>query len=142
MNTAITILPPQSFIDAFWRTGIEPELMSFMQSLNWFYIIMFINILYGLKYTGQFTWYDTILKNSKLNAYKIWITALILGVSYIGFRLADPTLGISVSYISSLLRSILVAVIFSGIFVDIPALLIKKLRNFLEPKEKVENNKI
>jgi hypothetical protein len=53
-----TVQPPQSFVDAIWNNGIAPELISFMTSLNWFYIIMFINILYGLKYTGQFNWYD------------------------------------------------------------------------------------
>lgn len=134
-----TITPPQSFIDAFWNDGIQPELISFIHSLNWFYIIMFINILYGLKYTGQFHWYDNILKNSKLKSYKIWITAIILAVIYIGFRVADPILEMDIHYISSMCRSISVAVIFSGIFVDIPALLVIKLRKFLEPKEKSEN---
>jgi hypothetical protein len=133
-----TIAPPQSFIDAFWTKGIEPELMGFLGSLNWFYIIMFINILYGLKYTGQFSWYDKILLNSNLRHYKIWITAIILAIIHIGFRLADPALNISVPYISSLSRSLFVAVIFSGILVDIPALLVIKLRGFLEQKEKIE----
>jgi hypothetical protein len=133
-----TIAPPQSFIDAFWTKGIEPELIAFMHSLNWFYIIMFINVLYGLKYTGQFNWYDKILVNSKLKIYKIWISALILAIIHIGFRWADPTLVVDVSYISTLSRSVFVAVIFSGVFVDIPALLIAKLQSFLEPKEKSE----
>ncbi len=56
-----TLQPPQSFIDSIWTNGIEPELIAFVDSLNWFYIIMFINILYGLKYTGQFNWYEKLL---------------------------------------------------------------------------------
>jgi uncharacterized membrane protein YcgQ (UPF0703/DUF1980 family) len=127
-------------VDAIWNNGIAPELISFMTSLNWFYIIMFINILYGLKYTGQFNWYDKILLESKLKIYKIWITAFILAVVHILFRWADPTLNVTVSYISMLSRSLFVAVIFSNIFVDIPALLIIKLRQFLEPKEKTEED--
>jgi len=136
-----SINPPQSFIDAFWNNGIAPELIAFLHSLNWFYIIMFINILYGLKYTGQFTWYDKILINSKLGKYKIWITAFVLAITYIGFRWADPLLNINVEYISSLCRSICVSVIFSGIFVDIPALMIVKLRTFLEPENKTLDSK-
>lgn len=133
-----TLTPPQSFVDAVWNNGIQPELMDFLNSLNWFYIIMFINILYGLKYTGHFNWYDSILKNSKIHIYKIWITAIILAFIHIGFRWADPALNVSVPYISSLSRSLFVAVIFSSILVDIPALIIIKLRNFLEPKEELK----
>jgi hypothetical protein len=139
MNT--TINPPQSFVDAIWVNGISPELIAFISGLNWFYIIMFINILYGLKYTGQFNWYDKLLLEGKLRTYKIWITALILSIVHIVFRWADPSLDVTVSYISALSRSLFVAVIFSGIFVDIPALLIIKLRNFLEPKENSEEKK-
>lgn len=137
----LQINPPKSFIDAFWNNGIAPELITFLHSLNWFYIIMFINILYGLKYTGQFTWYDKILSNSKLGKYKIWITAFVLAFTYICFRWADPTLNINVEYISSLCRSICVSVIFSGIFVDIPALIIIKIRNFLESDIKTIDSK-
>lgn len=104
---------------------------------------MFINILYGLKYTGQFNWYEKLLSESKLKSYKIWISAILLAIIHIVFRWADPTLEVSVSYISRLSRSLFVAVIFSGIFVDIPALLIDKFRKFLEPKEnQEEKNKL
>lgn len=137
MSTSLQ--PPQSFVDAIWTNGIEPEMIEFIDNLNWFYIIMFINILYGLKYTGQFNWYDKLLTESKLKPYKIWIMAFVLSFIHIGFRWADPTLDISVSYISSLTRSLIVAVIFSGVFVDIPALLIEKFKDFLEPKNKVDD---
>ena len=133
MNTNPT--PPQKFFDEIWTNGLEPEIIDFLHSLNWFYIIMFINILYGLKYTGQFNWYERMFKESKLKPYKIWITALVLALVHTGFVMAEPTLEVSVKFFSSLLRSIMVAVIFSGIFVDIPALLIKRFREFLEPKD-------
>ena len=101
---------------------------------------MFINILYGLKYTGQFSWYDKLLSGSKLKPYKIWIMAFVLALIHILFRWADPTLDLSVSYFSHLTRSLLVAVIFSGVFVDIPALLIEKFKDFLQPKEKSKDD--
>lgn len=128
------LIPSQSFYDAIWAEGIQPELIGFFNSLNWFYIIMFINILYGLKHTIHFSWYEKVIGNTKFSKYQTWLSATILAFSFIFFRWIDPVLNINVDYISSLLRSVFVAVIFSDVFVDIPGFAIKRLKDFLEPK--------
>jgi len=131
----LKILPPQSFYDSMWTNGLQPELIGFCQGLNWFFIIMFINILYGLKHTNQFKWYDNFIRESKLYNYRIWIVAVITALCFIGFRWADPAEKVDIAYIGSLVRSVFIAVIFSGIFVDIPGFAIKRLYDFLEPKD-------
>ncbi|HUS50342.1 MAG TPA: hypothetical protein VMZ91_09265 [Candidatus Paceibacterota bacterium] len=139
MNT--DLLPPKSFYDSIWTNGIAPEIINFLDGLNWFYILMFINILYGLKHTGLFNWYSTLLIKSKLKFSKIWISAIITAFIFVMFRWADPTLQVTVEYISSLFRSVFVVVIFSGVLVDIPGFAIKKLMNFLDTKDTNQEKK-
>jgi len=139
---SVNLAPPQSFFDAVWTRGIEPEAIAFLDGLNWFYIIMFINILYGLKHTGLFTWYTNILKWSKFKFCKVWVSAIITALAFISFRWADPTLSVTVEYISSLCRSMVVSVIFSGVLVDIPGFAIKRLMNFLDTERDKEDKKV
>lgn len=46
----------KSIYDALWAQGVQPEIVSFLSSLNWTFIIMFITILYGIKrFAGLFS---------------------------------------------------------------------------------------
>ena len=137
----VNLGPPQSFSDAIWTNGLEPELIGFIHSLNWFYIIMFMNIIYGLKHTTHFNWYENAINHEKISKYKTWISAVIIAIVFVFFRIIDPTLSVEVSYISSLCRSIFIAVIFSEVFVDIPGFAIKRLKDFLEPKSEEKKEK-
>ena len=137
---SVNLAPPQSFYDAIWTNGISPEIISFLNDLNWFYILMFINILYGLKHTGLFNWYSKILRKSKLKFCKIWVSAIITALVFLCFRWADPTTEVTVGYISSLFRSVFVVVIFSGILVDIPGFAIKRLMDFLDTENVKEED--
>lgn len=138
---SVNLAPPQSFYDAIWTNGISPEIISFLNGLNWFYILMFINILYGLKHTGLFNWYSKILKRSKLKFCKIWVSAIVTALVFLGFRWADPVTHVTVEYISSLFRSVFVVVIFSGVLVDIPGFAIKRLMDFLNTEKNEDDNK-
>ena len=138
---SVNLSPPQSFYDAVWTQGIEPEILSFLTRLNWFYIIMFINILYGLKHTGLFYWYTKFLNHSKLRFSKTWITAIIVAIVFISFRAADSTLDVTVDYVSRLSISVVVSVIFSRVLVDIPGFAIKRLTNFLDTEDRKNEDK-
>jgi len=121
--------------ESFWQNGLEPELITFFNGLNWLYIIMFIVVLYGLKHTKELNWYENFCKKIKVDKYKNWIASILMGIIFIFFRWKDPELEISIPYITSMLRSIFFAVVFSGIFVDIPVVIIKRLGKVIDVKE-------
>lgn len=139
---SVDLKPPQSFFDAIWTKGISPEIINFLNGLNWFYILMFINILYGLKHTGLFTWYTNLLKKGPFKFSKIWFSAIVTAIVFICFRWADPVLYLTIDYISSLCRSVFVVVIFSGVLVDIPGFAIKRLTDFLDTEKDKEEKKL
>ena len=120
--------------ESFWANGLEPELISFFDGLNWLYIIMFIVVLYGLKHTNELEWYNNLCEKIKADKYKTWIAAILMSGIFCFFRWKDPEAIFNVPYITSMLRSILFAVVFSGIFVDIPVVIIKRLGKVIDVK--------
>ncbi len=121
--------------ESFWKNGLEPELITFFNGLNWLYIIMFIIVLYGLKHTKELNWYDKICAKIKVEKYKTWIASILMAAIFAIFRWQEATLDFDAAYVSSMLRSILFAVVFSGIFVDIPVVVIKRLGKIIDVKE-------
>jgi len=128
--------------EALWEKGIQPEVVTFLQGLNWWFIIMSTIILYGIKHTNEFLWYDNLLNKIKIERYKNWIACTLTGAVFCLFTYMDPSLYCDVPYVSSLLRSIFFVVIFSNIFVDIPVFLIKRLGKIVDQKEVKEEKKV
>jgi len=128
-------MEPKSIYGALWEKGIQPEVVEFLEGLNWTFILMFIVILYGLKHTNHFNWFEKILEKIKINSYKIWIAAFITGLVFCLFKWQETPLEFGWNYVSSLLRSIFFGVVFSNIFVDIPVFIIKKLGSIIDKKE-------
>lgn len=63
-----------------WEKGVQPEIIGFLEGLNWTFIIMFITILYGIKHTYHFNWFGDLLEKIKASTYKVWIAALLTGI--------------------------------------------------------------
>jgi uncharacterized protein YacL len=116
-----------------WEKGIQPEVVEFLEGLNWNFILMFIVILYGLKHTSHFNKFESLLERANINKYKIWISALIIGLIFCFFKWKEEL--ISWLYVSNLLRSVFVGVVFSNVFVDIPVFLIKRLGSIIDNKK-------
>jgi hypothetical protein len=127
----------ETIYSVLWSHGLEPALVDFLIGLNWHYIIMLTVIMYGLKHTNLLSWYCTLL--GKFERYIYWFTSLLLGFSYLIFRIFDGN-PIDSFYISSLLRSIIFTVIFSNVFIDIPVFVIKGFGKFIDTKDKKNQN--
>lgn len=125
----------KTIYEALWEKGIQPEVVSFLNGLNWTFILMFIVILYGLKHTNHFNSFDDLLDKIGIKKYKIWIAALITGLIFCLFKWQETPELFGWGYCSTLLRSIFFGVVFSNIFVDIPVFIIKKLGSVIDKKE-------
>ncbi len=125
----------KTIYEELWEKGIQPEVIDFLHGLNWTFILMFIIILYGLKHTNHFNWFDTQLDKIKSKEYKVWIAALITGLVFCFFKWKENDGLFGWAYASMLLRSIFFGVIFSSIFVDIPVFIIQKLGSIIDKKE-------
>jgi len=123
----------KSIYGTLWEHGIQPELIDFLEGLNWSFILMFIVILYGIKHTNHFCEFDRLLEKLNIQKYKVWIAAFITGILFCFFKWQENL--ISWNYASTLLRSIFVGVAFSNIFVDIPVFIIQKLGSIIDKKD-------
>jgi uncharacterized membrane protein len=124
----------------FWKDGLEPELITFFDGLNWLYIIMLVIIFYGLKHTDLLDWAKNVTKGGIFKKYTYWLVSALTCVFFIGFRFAEGNI-INAAYISSMLRSMIFTVIFSNIFVDIPVYLTKVVKTFVDTKAEALTNK-
>jgi hypothetical protein len=121
----------KSLYEVFWVNGLEPELIYFLDGLNWFYVIMFTIILYGFKHTDLLDWFEGFW--GKFKKYTFWFAAIVTAIVFIFFRWMEGEV-VNAAYISGMLRSIVFTVVFSGIFVDIPVYIIKGLGKFIDSK--------
>lgn len=123
----------KSLYEVFWEKGLEPEIIYFLDGLNWFYVIMLTIILYGFKHTDLLVWFEGLW--GKWKKYNFWFAAIITAIIFIIFRWLEGGV-INATYISGMLRSIVFTVVFSGIFVDIPVYIIKGFGKFIDSKTK------
>lgn len=101
----------------FVINGIEGYLFIF----NIHYILAYIVIIVGLKYTDNLQWYKKVYGNYKHNA--IAISGVILMFFYSGISIRT----INSVYISSLLQSYILTLVFQDIFLVLFGFLISKL---------------
>lgn len=125
----------KTIYETLWEKGIQPEIVDFLDGLNWNFIFMFIIILYGLKHTSHFNKFESLLERVNINKYKVWISAFIIGLIFCFFKWKEGL--INWLYVSNLLRSVFVGVVFSNVFVDIPVFLIKKLGSIIDNKKEI-----
>lgn len=93
---------------------IQNEVELFFNGLNWTYIMIYSFVVYGIKYKEEFEWYNKLFENPKIKPFKIWISGLIIALLFSFFKYLED--GMEVSYISTLLRSWIIVIIFNSIF--------------------------
>lgn len=94
---------------------IQQEVELFFDDLNWTYILIYVFILYGIKNKDEFAWYNAIFdKSDKLRPFKVWIAGIITMLIFCLFRGLE--VGITVSYISQILRSWIIVIVFNSVF--------------------------
>ncbi len=92
---------------------IQKEVDFFFTDLNWTYILIYVFILYGIKNKEEFEWYNKLL-DKNLKPFKVWIAGIIVMIIFSFFKFLET--GISASYVSQLLRSWIIVIVFNSIF--------------------------
>ena len=87
---------------------IQSAINEYLQGLNWHFIITLLLLFLGVEKRKEFAWYNRLTKESDL---KEVVLCLITGVVYCLFRYLDNVSPFNSIYISSILRSIVVAMI-------------------------------
>lgn len=94
---------------------IQDNIEFFFGDLNWTYILIYVFILYGIKNKEEFAWYNTLLdKNEKIKPFKVWLAGIIVMIIFCIFKYLET--GIGPAYVSQMLRSWIVVIVFNSIF--------------------------
>lgn len=93
---------------------ISSEIQLFFTGLNWTYIFIFIMVLYGIKYKPEFHWYNSLLNKLGASKFKVWIAGIVIGIIFCIFRHLDGIQPLNSLYVSSLMRSWIVAIVFNS----------------------------
>lgn len=89
---------------------ITEETIFFFKNLNWAFILTLSFVLYGVKYKEEFSFFKDLTKN--ISQYRIWIVSLITLLFFAIFKALEKEF--TVFYLSELLRSVMVAIIFNS----------------------------
>ena len=121
-----------SLLDIIWK-GISPEIQAFFGGLNWTYIIMYIIILYGVTYKREFNWFNKLMVKFNTVDFTSWIAGFLIGLTFCLFKGLES--GVKSEYVSTLLRSWFLVVVFSSIFIDGIVKLLKFLGKRIDDTE-------
>lgn len=94
---------------------MQNQLELFFHGLNWTYIMIFAFVVHGIRYKEEFEWYvEFFKKRKKLQPFKFWIAGLIVAFLFVVFTTLEGR--IDIPYISSILRSWIVVIVFNSVF--------------------------
>lgn len=126
----------QTTFNEILENQITPEAIYFLSDLNWTFIIVYLIVLYGMKHTEYYDWFnDWVESKNKIRKFKVWLAGLIIGVFFIIFRWLGPD-PITSEYVSQFLRSMILALTFSSLIIDWP---IKLIESRILPTNKKDN---
>jgi hypothetical protein len=108
-------------ISAFEDFTTEAE--AFFNGLNWTYIMIYSFILYGVAHKIEFEWFNQLFKWKWWQSLKTWIAGLVVAVLFCFFKwwegVEDTELVVNMpAYISTILRSWILVVVFNTAFSD------------------------
>ena len=93
----------------------QEEFELFFEDLNWTYILMYVFVLYGIKHKEEFDWYNNLFdRNYSIKSFKVWVAGIIIMLLFCLFRGLE--VGLTASYVSQILRSWVIVIIFNSIF--------------------------
>lgn len=94
---------------------IQNEIEFFFGNLNWTYILIYVFVLYGIKNKEEFKWYNNLMsKNKSIKPFKVWIAGVIIIMIFLLFHELET--GITAAYISQILRSWILVIVFNSVF--------------------------
>lgn len=93
---------------------LQKELELLFDDLNWTFILIYVFVLYGIKHKEEFKWYLDLIKKINAESFKVWIAGGIVGLLFILFHWLEE--GMEAAYISQLLRSYIIVIVFNSIF--------------------------
>jgi hypothetical protein len=94
------------------------ELINFVSDLNNKFIIVYVLVIYGIKYNDEFEWYNDLFTNrNKLQSLKIWIAGWIIMVIFGIFCYFEGDL--TPQYLSTLMRTWIVIISLADVVVKL-----------------------
>lgn len=94
---------------------VQSEIEFFFDDLNWTYILIYVFVLYGIKNKEEFLWYNNLFdKNEKLKPFKVWVAGIVIMLIFCLFKGLE--VGVTASYVSQMLRSWIIVIVFNSIF--------------------------
>lgn len=94
---------------------IQSEVELFFDDLNWTYILIYVFVLYGIKHKEEFLWYNRLFDNKdKLKPFKVWVAGIIIMIIFCIFKGLE--VGVTASYVSQIMRSWIIVIVFNSIF--------------------------
>ena len=95
---------------------IQKDVEFFFADLNWTYILIYVFVLYGIKHKEEFDWYNNLFDNNKkLKPFKVWVAGITIIGLFCTFRAAGVE-AFNSEYVSQLLRSWIMVIVFNSIF--------------------------
>ena len=89
---------------------LENILYIFLHELNWSYIIISAFILFGVEYKQEFEFVKDYLKPK----FRTWLVLIIVVLLFTIFKIIEG--GFTASYLSGLMRSSVIVVVFNSEF--------------------------
>lgn len=93
---------------------IQTEIELFFNDLNWTYILIYVFILYGIRHKEEFDWYNQLFDGSKVSSLKLWIAGIVTALIFSIFKWGECCL--TFAYVSQLLRSWILVLVFNSVF--------------------------
>lgn len=94
---------------------ISKEVEFFFHGLNWTFILIYTFILYGMKNKEEFRWYNELFdSNRHMQPFKVWVAGIITMLIFCLFKYLET--GINAEYISQMLRSWIIVIVFNSVF--------------------------
>lgn len=94
---------------------VQSEIEFFFDDLNWTYILIYVFVLYGIKNKEEFLWYNNLFdKNEKFKPFKVWVAGIVIMLIFCLFKGLE--VGVTASYVSQMLRSWIIVIVFNSIF--------------------------
>lgn len=94
----------------------QSELQLLFSGLNWTYILMYTFVIYGIKNKNEFDWYNELTKMNKWTSMlKEWIAGFVILIFFSFFTYLRDTSHFSSEYVSAILRSFIIVLVFNSV---------------------------
>lgn len=82
--------------------------------------------MYGIKHTEEMDWFVDLMDKIGAKKAASWIAALIVMLLFCFFRWLDPETVFNSEYVAALLRTMVLGVVLSRLFIELPLKIFNK----------------